>query len=79
MFDFCLAHIALSWNDLMSCQHTSLIFVENANEAESSVILHQKTLSTLLQNSSFFKMEQVESDTSENLGWPRSDMYQSTN
>ena len=63
---------------IMSRQH-NVAFVGEPNEAESSAILHQKMQSILLQNSSFSKMEQVESDTGENLVRPRSDVYQSTN
>ena len=66
-----MTHIALSWNT------TALLLRQNANEAESSAILHQKTLSILFQNLLFFK--KVESDIGENLGRPRSDEYQSTN
>ena len=64
---------------IVSRQHTALLLRENANKAERSAILHQKIQSLLFQNSSFSKMEQVESDTSKNLGRPRSDKYQFTN
>ena len=64
---------------IMSGQHNALLLRENANEAESSTILHQKTQSILFQNSSFSKVEQVESDTNVNMVRPRSDVYESTN
>ena len=66
----------LSWNNNVS---SALLLRENVNEAVSSANLPKKMQSILFQNSSFFKMKQVESDTSENLGQARSGMYQSTN
>ena len=47
----------------MSSQYITLLLWENTNEAESSTILHQKMQSSLFQNSSFSKIEQVESGT----------------
>ena len=63
----------------MSRQLTPLHLRENANEPESSAILYKKTQSILFQNSLFSKMEQVELDTGENLGQPRSNAYHHTN
>ena len=54
---------------IMSRQHTALLLRENTNETESSAILHQKR-NPFVQNSSFSKMEEVESDTGKNLGRP---------
>ena len=74
----CVACIAVSSNNSVSSAYRNA-FAEKANEAESSAILHQKTKSILSQNSSFSKMEQVESHTGESLGQPRSNVFQLMN
>ena len=60
---------------MMSCQHTALLLQENANEAESSARFSPKNAIYFVSELIIF--QKVESDTSENFGWPRSDGYQS--
>ena len=78
IWDHYVARIVLSWNDNVS----SVYPVAFAGERERGRKQHDfapKNAIHLFQNSSFFKMEEVESDTGEDLERPRSEAYQYTN
>ena len=78
-----VAFIAPSWNDndvrLVYC----IAFVgereRGRKQCDFAPLPQKKTQYVLFQNSTFSKMEQVESDTVENLGRSKSDRYQYTN
>ena len=77
MLDHCLARIALSWNDIVSSAHC-IAFAGERERDRKKRNFAPTTQSILFQNSSFSKMKQVESDTGENMGRPRSDGHQFT-
>ena len=75
-FDHCVARIALSWNDNVSLDYNVAFAGECKPGRKHCDFAPKNAIHFVLKLIIFQK---VESNTGENLGRPRSDVYQSTN
>ena len=76
MFYHCVARIVLSWNDNVLLEY-SIAFAGERKRGRKQRDFAPKNAIHFVLNLIIF--QKVKSDTGENLGRPRSDVYQSTN
>ena len=76
MFDHCAARIALSWNDNVGSAHR-IAFAGERERGRTQRDFAPKNAINFVSKLIIF--QKVESDTGENLGWPRTEVYQFAN
>ena len=76
MFDHCVARIALFWNDNVSSVYRIAFAGERERGTKQRDFARRNAIHFVSKLIIFHK---VESDTIENLGRPRTDVYQSAN
>ena len=72
MFDHCVAPIALSWNDNVSSAHRIAFAVEREQGRTQRGFAPKNAINFV---SKLIIFQKVDSDTDENLGWPRTEVY----
>ena len=76
MFDHCAARIALSWKDNVASAHR-IAFAGERERGRTQRDFAPKNAINFVSKLIIF--QKVESDTGENLGWPRTEVYQFAN
>ena len=72
MFDHCAARIALSWNDNVAFAHC-IAFAGERERGRTQCDFAPKNAINFVSKLDIF--QKVKSDTGENLGWPRTEVY----